>query len=284
MIKKLTQVLIAILLISFSFYYTNKTIELIRKTDPIMKEIKESEEKFSITPENALIEENKIIPGKNGKVIDYDKSYQKMKQYGTYNESLTVLKEVSPTVSLDDTYDKFVISGNNDKKEVALVFPTYQDTSPKLILQILNQNNVPGTFFLDGKWLENDLQLIKSMTNHELEILNYNNRYEEIYFRSSIEYLQNIVEEKPKYCYADYDNKEVITLCSKIKLHTITPTIKITASPYQEVEEKIQNGAIISLPITNTTEQELDLIIKYIKAKGYEIVTLDKLLSESYEK
>ena len=284
MIKRITQVLVALLLISFSFYYTNKTIELIRKTDPIMQEIKENKDKFIVAPEDAKIEEDKIIPGKKGMEIDYDKSFQKMKQYGTYNESLTVLKEVAPTISIEDNYDKFVISGNDDKKEVALVIPTYYDTSPMKILQILNQNSVLGTFFIDGTWLESNLSLVKSMEQHEVEILNYNNKYEELYFKSALEYLQNVIEEKPKYCYADYDNKEVISLCSKLKLHTVTPTIKTTSNPYQEVVDKLQNGAIISLPISTTTEKELDLVIKYIKGKGYNIVTLDKLLSENYDK
>ena len=80
MIKRITQVLVALLLISFSFYYTNKTIELIRKTDPIMQEIKENKDKFIVAPEDAKIEEDKIIPGKKGMEIDYDKSFQKMKQ------------------------------------------------------------------------------------------------------------------------------------------------------------------------------------------------------------
>ena len=122
------------------------------------------------------------------------------------------------------------------------------------------------------------------MLNHELEILNYNDRYEEIYFSSAIQYLKNVSATTPKYCYAEYDNKEVIELCSKLELHTIIPTIKITSSPFQEVKEKLQNAAIISLPINQTIEIELKTVIDYIKSKGYKIVKLDELLSEQLEK
>lgn len=170
------------------------------------------------------------------------------------------------------------------KKEIALVFPIYNSTDPKKIIQILNQEDTKATFFMDGLWLENNLALVKNMNKHELEILNYNNRYEEIYFSSALQYLNNVTGNKGQYCYADYDNKEVIELCSKLALHTITPTIKVSNAPYQEVKEKLQNASIISLPITTTTEIELQTVINYIKSRGYNLVTLKKLLSENLDK
>ena len=249
-----------------------------------MKQIKQASEKYEIEAKDAQIEGNKIIPGKNGKSINYEETYQKMKQYGAYNESLTVFKETKPSLSIEDTYDKFVISGNEEKKEVALVFPIYNTSEPEKIIQILNQENIVATFFVDGLWLENNLDLVKKMNNHEIEILNYNNRYEEIYFSSALQYLKNITGKQGEYCYADYDNKEVIELCSKLQMHTITPTIKITNTPYQDTKDKLQNAAIISFPINTTTEIELQTVITYIKSKGYNIVTLKTLLSESLEK
>ena len=88
--NKLIQVAVVLILVVFSFYYTNKTIDIIKQTDPLMKKIKEESTKYQIPAENAKEEDNKIIPGKNGKEVDYEETYQKMKRYGTYNESLTV--------------------------------------------------------------------------------------------------------------------------------------------------------------------------------------------------
>ena len=207
-----------------------------------------------------------------------------MKRYGAYNESLTVFKETTPSISIEDTYDKFVTGGNEEKRAVSLVFPIKNDSNPREIVRILNQEDIAGTFFMDGLWLENNLSLVKDMLNHELEILNYNNRYEEIYFSSAIQYLKNVTGKEANYCYADYDNKEVIELCSKLQLHTVTPTIKITNTPFQDIKEKLQNATIISFPINATTEIELKTVIDYIKSRGYKIVTLKELLSESLEK
>ena len=82
--QKLYKVVGVLLLGLFSFFYTEKVIDLIRESDPIMRNIKKSESDYKIDPVDAKIKDNKIIPGISGKVIDYDSSYKKMKKYGTY--------------------------------------------------------------------------------------------------------------------------------------------------------------------------------------------------------
>lgn len=284
--KKVIQVISVTLLMLFSFFYTNKSIELIRENDPIMKQIKETNTKYKVNPVNATIIGNKIIPGKSGKEIDYQKTYAKMKKYGTYNETLTVLKDIEPAVSVDDYYDKYIVQGNTERKNVSLVFKTDTISNLLSILNILNQKNIPATFFVDGLLLENNTSLFETMTqnNHELEILSYDNKYDEIYFDSALNYLSSITKREGKYCYAEYDQKEVIELCSKLKLHTIIPTVKTTTMPYKEIKDKLYNSAIISLPLSTITEEQLPAIIDYIKQKGYTFLSLEELLSENDEK
>lgn len=284
--KKVIQVISVTFLMLFSFFYTNKSIELIRENDPIMKQIKETNIRYKVDPVNATIIGNKIIPGKSGKEIDYQKTYAKMKKYGTYNETLTVLKEIEPAVSVDDYYDKYIVQGNTERKNVSLVFKTDTISNLLSILNILNQKNIPATFFVDGLLLENNTSLFETMTqnNHELEILSYDNKYDEIYFDSALNYLSSITKREGKYCYAEYDQKEVIELCSKLKLHTIIPTVKTTTMPYKEIKDKLYNSAIISLPLSTITEEQLPAIIDYIKQKGYTFLSLEALLSENDEK
>ena len=284
--KKVIQVISVTFLMLFSFFYTNKSIELIRENDPIMKQIKETNIRYKVDPVNATIIGNKIIPGKSGKEIDYQKTYAKMKKYGTYNETLTVLKEIEPAVSVDDYYDKYIVQGNTERKNVSLVFKTDTISNLLSILNILNQKNIPATFFVDGLLLENNTALFETMTqnNHELEILSYDNKYDEIYFDSALNYLSSITKREGKYCYAEYDQKEVIELCSKLKLHTIIPTVKTTTMPYKEIKDKLYNSAIISLPLSTITEEQLPAIIDYIKQKGYTFLSLEALLSENDEK
>lgn len=283
MIKKTIKIMSILLLSVFSFYYTNKSIELIREQDPIMKEIRNSSEKYSTSAEDAVIKNNTIIPGLVGEEIDYKKTYDKMKQYGSYNEVLTTLKEIKPVVSVEDYYDKFIISGNPFKKSVALVFKV-TDKTPKEFVEILNNNKVSATFFIDGQYLENNYQEIASMTNFELELLSYNSKYDELNFLSSKSYLETLTSKKLKYCYSEYDQAEVIKLCQKLNMHTIIPTIQVKASPYKEIKEKLTNSTIISIPLSELAKNELPTTIKYIKSRGYTFVTLEELLSESIEK
>ena len=284
MYKKIIRPILIILLVGFSFFYTEQSIDLIRNTDPLMKQIKKSNYKYEIKPTNAKIKDNTIIPGTTGKEIDYEKTYTNMKKYGTYNESLTSLKETKPTISIDDIYDKFIIQGNEQKKSVALVFKVEENTNINKLVSILNNENIKVTFFIDGIYIEKNYTSLEQILNHELELLSYNNTYDEITFTSSLSYLGSITNKSPKYCYAEYDNKEVIELCSKLKLHTIIPTIQIKNNPYKEIKDKLTNSAIISIPITSSYLNELQVSIKYIKSKGYSFKTLEDLLSETVEK
>ena len=283
MIKKLIRVFLILLLSVFSFYYTNKSIELVREQDPIMKTIRSTSDKYNVKAVNAEIKDNTIIPGISGKEINYIETYTKMKQYGMYNEIMTTLKDVEPTISVEDYYDKYIVSGNKIKRSIALVFKI-EKTTPKEIISILNKNKVKSTFFIDGKYLENNSKDIKLMTNHELELLSYSSGYDEIYFASSKDYLESLTNRKLKYCYSEYDKEEVINLCQKLKLHTIVPTIKINNSLLKEIKNELTNSAIISIPISENTKQELDTTIKYIKSRGYTLEKLEDLLNENLEK
>lgn len=282
--KKVFHALSIIALLIFSLYYTNKSIDIIREQDDIMKSIHKNASSYKVESENAEIIGNKIIPGKKGKEVDLEKSYTKMKKYGTYNESLTVLKEIEPTISLNDYYDKYVIRGNTTDKTLALVFPVSEDKNLDKLVQILKANDVAATFFLDGALIESNSDLVKNLHNYELELLSYNSGYEKIYFTSSLNYLTSLSKQNAKYCYSNYDQKEVIELCASLKLHTIIPTIKVSDNTYFEVKTRLTNSAIISIPSTSKTLATLDTTIKYLKQKGYTFLTLADLLTEDLEK
>ncbi len=283
--QKLYKVVGVLLLGLFSFFYTEKVIDLIRESDPIMRNIKKSESDYKIDPVDAKIKDNKIIPGISGKVIDYDSSYKKMKKYGTYNESLTVFKEELPAISIDDYYDKYIAQGSGINNDVSLVFEVKVGDDITNILNILIENNAKATFFVDGLWLENnnDLAIFMAEEGYEIEILNYDNNYDELYFSSSLTLINSITNLKPKYCFAKYDNKEVLELCEKLNLHTIIPTIMTGNYPYSDIKKKLSKGSIIGFNINSSTEIELSTIINYIKQKGYIMNTLDSLLSEALD-
>lgn len=280
--KKIIRIIIGILLVCFSFYYTEQAIIFIREIDPIMKTINNNKSSYEKSSINAKIEDDFIIPGVNGITINKSESFNKMKSYGIYNEALTVFEEVKPTISVDDYYDKYISSGNGIYQDVGLVTKLSNNSDAKEIIEVLKNKNVPVTIFVDGLYLENNIDYINSIkNNNELEILSYDNNYKELYFSSSKTLLKSITNVEPKYCYAEYDNKEVLNLCSKLNLHTIIPTIRTGNYPYREIKEKVSNGSIIMLTANSSTKIELSTIVDYLRQKGYSFKTLDTLLSEA---
>lgn len=276
--KRIFNRVLIITLSIFSFYYTNQVVSFLQENDPIMKEIKSTDKKYKIEAENAITTDNTIISGKKGKVIDYDKSYQKMKKYGTYNESLTVLKDTIPVISINNNYDKYLIGGNKYHKKVSLVF-VVKEKDPHNIISILNQNKIKATFFIDGTFIENNINLLKN-EEQNFELLSYQNDYNESFFKTSLSYLESITNNKAKFCYTEIDNNKLLSLCEKLKLHTIKPSLIIKKDSYKEVKENIDNGIIISLDINSLIEKELKETITYIKQKGYQIVPLESLIEE----
>ena len=281
--KRVYPVILSCLLIAFSFYYTNKVAGIVRGKDPIMQSIKEEKANYEKKAINANVSGDNIIPGKNGKKVNIEASFQKMSRYGKYNDSLYVFDEVEPEVSINTYFDKYVESGREDSKDVALVFDILRFDNMDDVLSLLESNNVTATFFVDGLFMENNRSLLENVSKkgYEIELLSYNGGYDKIYFESSLHVLNDITKDRPKYCVAHYDKKEVLDICNSLSLHTVIPSIDTSNNSFSVVKNKLRGGSIIGL---SNSMVNLNTIINYIKQKGYNLVRLDTLLQEQLEK
>lgn len=281
--KRIYPVMLSLLLLYFSFYYTSKVVDIIRSKDPIMMKIKKEKNKYEENGKNAIVKDNRVTPGKNKKVVNEKESFMKMKKYGTYNDSLYVFDEEKPNKKVDDYFDKYIESGRTDSNEVALLFQIKRFEDINKIIETIKMNDIKATFFLDGLYIENN----RSETNylkeqgHELELLSYNDTLERENFIEGLHALFNITNISPKYCYSEYDNKSVLELCNSLSMHTIIPTIMANNNSFSIIKNKLKSGSIISL---GNSDKNLNTIINYIKQRGYKLVTLEELLSESLEK
>ena len=281
--KRVYPVILSCLLIAFSFYYTNKVAGIVRGKDPIMQSIKEEKANYEKKAINANVSGDNIIPGKNGKKVNIEASFQKMSQYGKYNDSLYVFDEVEPEVSINTYFDKYVESGREDSKDVALVFDILRFDNMDDVLSLLESNNVTATFFVDGLFMENNRSLLENVSKkgYEIELLSYNGGYDKIYFESSLHVLNDITKDRPKYCVAHYDKKEVLDICNSLSLHTVIHSVDTSNNSFGVVKNKLRGGSIIGL---SNSRVNLNTIINYIKQKGYNLVRLDTLLQEQLEK
>ncbi len=274
------KILILIIFTLISMYYTNICMEVLKEKDPIMQEIKSNMSKYEESANDANIIGNVIVPGHIGRRVNKNKSYSKMKKYGNYNETLTVMEEVKPELSVSNTFDKYIEKGNSNNKNVSFVF-IYDENIDKVI-KILNSKHIPSIIFLDGIYLENDsLNGLKYNGNINYELLSYNGEYDENLFKTSLSYLESVTKRSPRYCYSEVENPDVLNLCSKLKMHTIKPYIRIEENLLKEVKSSLSNSIIISIKSSSSNISELSSVIDYVISKGYDIVSLDNLISEN---
>lgn len=270
------------LLTVFSFYYTNKLIEFSKSKDPIMIEIMKNKDDYNKLSIDALINNNYIIPGSEGLEVDVDKSYTKMKKLGKYNDNLYVYDVVKPTISIKDNYNKFVINGNTTKKEVSLIFKVNDLKNIENINKILFNNNVSATFFIDGNIKDDDINILKILdeSNNYFGNLGYNKKYSIKTIKYTNALLDRIDDDNHNYCYVEKDDIDVLKTCSEVKMYTIKPMVVSNIFPFTYIKQNLENGKIFSLDTNSYTLKQLDLIIKYVRQKGYDFVTLEEILNE----
>ncbi len=271
---KLTGLLV---LFFFSFFYTEKVINVITEQDEIMIKIKENEEKNNIPSTNAIINKNTITPGLSGKEINIDKSYKEMKKLGTYNENMLVYTKVLPEVSINNNKNKYIRNGNKNFTEVSLIFKINKNTDLQKLLTLLYKNNTKANFFISYEYLEKHINEIEKKKNIEYYNYGKNGTYND----EIILVANNIISKKSNpanICLTETNTNNTLKICSENEQFTIYP--EIINGTLNSIKSKISNGSIISFEVTNTTLNELPLIINYINSKGYTISLLSELINE----
>lgn len=283
MFRNITKYLGIIILVLFSFYYTDRAVDIVKRNDPIMKNILAEQEDYLIESVNAEIKGDTIIPGMNGISIDVEESYKRMKKINGYYESMLMFKDVIPDESILEQYDKFVVSGNPYRSDVAFVIKATSITNLERVYKIFLEKETVATFFIDGTVVEDNMDLIYQIAsdNFELENFGYNEEYSQEMFSWTNNMLYSLTNIEPQFCYSEHHNYDILDLCSKYKMYTVKPTFTAFSNPFYTVKQNLKEGSIIALSITEETIKELPALLSYVKQKGYNIVNLQDIISET---
>lgn len=259
------------LLICFTFFYTEKVVNVINNNDELMIDIKDRAINYEIEAMDAVIDNDTIIPGKYGKVVNIDKSYYNMKSSKVFNDKLLFYDIVKPNISLKDNNDKYIIGGNPKFKNVSLIYILNNNIESNI--NLINSINYRINIFLNYEFMLKNINMLNSLNNHD--IYNYGN--DGIYTEDNVIMGNNIINNRTNnrsiYCLARTRNDNTINMCSKNRMYTIIPSIDRN---YSDIKSNIKNGSIIMI----NNIKELDVIVNYINSKGYNIVSLSELLSE----
>ena len=169
------------------------------------------------------------------------------------------------------------------------------------ILETLEKNNVKITFFMVGEWIDKYPEAVKKIYEAGHEIANHGNMHKHM---NNLSYEENIEEiEKAnekieaitgsenklfRAPYGEYNNtvikaaKENGYIPIQWNLDTLDYTGLTGEEMWKRIEKKLKNGDIIlSHNGTAHTADSLDMLIKNIKGKGFEIVKVSDLIYEN---
>ena len=280
--KKFFQIVGLLTLMISSFIYTEKVGTTAKLTDSLLVEIKSKKDGYKENAIEPIIKEDTIIPGVNGKEVDIEKSYQAMSKIGYFDDKLLVYKPLKVQNTLDKNKDKYVINGNNTKLDITLLFKVDPKDDITSIINTLNQRNIKATFFIESKYLEKHHNQIINLIQkgHTVGNLSNNENYNDSDFVWMKTIITNIKPQIYNYCYTEKPNKNILKICNIQNSFTIMPQIIIKSSPLLNIKKSILSGSIISLEVNSSLKNELNTILNYIKAKGYNITSLENLLKE----
>lgn len=262
-----------ICLIFFTFFYTEKIINISILQDELMIKIKESSSKYNKEPINAKIENNTITPGQKGQNIDINKTYTSMKKLGYFEESLIEYIDVYPDISIYNNYNLYIIRGNPYQKNVSIIYIIKNNNELINITNLLTDKNIDITFFIDSSFLNNNIDIINKIKKYEI----YNYGLNGVYTKDNLIITNNIINNKSNnkstYCLFLKNDIKSHSNCINSKMLSIIPSI---TGNYTEIKNNLQNGSIILLQNT----KELNNIVNFINTKGYTIKPLSNIIIE----
>lgn len=256
--KKYKKYILFSLLVLLSFYTTNKTANLVRNQDPILKEIRnislEKKEDFV----NAVIQDDYIIPGMYGSVVDELKSLSKMKEQDVFNNLYLVSQPIKPDISLSDNLDKIIIKGNSKKQQVSFVI---DENTSKKIKDYLVKNSIKASLLITKDNFSKD-SYFEQINND---------------FKNYKELDKTLKKNKinTNICVLDNNNSN-LKFCKSKKKYLVKPGMFLDNANIIEIKTKLDSGSIIY--IKDATY--LDCLVEYIKSKDLKIVPLSQLISE----
>ena len=280
MFKTFGKLLSLLLLLVISFIYTNKVYNEAKNTSPLMKEIIKYKTKNDIKYKDGIISNDELIIGLSGLNINIDESYRNMKDNKKFNKDKIVYDDIHPKLSITNTYDYYIINGNTNKKNTSIIFKINNEEELNEILEFNNLNNIKLNLFIDGNIVENYTSVVAELNEKGYGIYNlgYDNKYSNAKVTITNNLIEGITNEKSLYCLNENKNDTYLKVCKKHKMLSITPSLN--NPDIKDIKNNLTNGCIISYDLKTFDLDNLSLIIKVIKSRGYNIVSLEENITE----
>lgn len=257
-LKKLYKPIALVAIMLFSFYYTEKIASIMQNKSPIMQSINKVEEYYTVDAVNAVVDDQYIVPGIMGRMVNKNKSYVNMKAFGIFNEYYLIFDHVKPEISLEENKDKVIKIGNKNKKAVAFLLEDGNDA----IKKYLKDNKIKSDLLIEESTYENGC-FFEQINNDKEKYKN-------------VESLLNKNNQNKNICYIKDIEKDI---CIKEQKYLVEETFSLGSNNIVEAKTKLDSGAIILIK-KNANLDHLKVFIKEIHFKGLNIIPLSELISE----
>ena len=256
--KKYRKYLLLFILICFSFYYANVVKDLSDNNNVVISLIDDYSKQKDIKCIEGFINKDGVVLSYNGKIVDKESSYSNMKG-SMFNESLIEYKNDECILNKENNVDKYIIAGNKNIRNVSIVIDINDGLYYEHMKSIFDSEKVSVNYLVD-------LEEIDLVTENILIKTNENNIKK---FKSKSNHF---------YC-VKYDDFDILEYCKKEHINSVKMINYISKDLLYNVKHMLSNGVIIFIKENESNYIELYTTIKYIKSRGYNIVSIDELFS-----
>lgn len=270
------------------------------QNEDLRKTIETAAAKLNAPPVDAVVDRVwKAIPGYNGLEIDVESTYQNALLQAPNDPVKYVYRQIEPKVSLNELGAQPIFRGNPAKPMVSLMINVAWGNQYIVpMLDILDEEKVKVTFFLDGSWLSKNQELASEMLKRGHEMENHAYTHPNMSTLSparataEIEKTQKLLKESlgvtnkwfapPS---GDFD-QETVEIASSLGLKTVLWTLDTVdwrnpspESVVAKITSKSEPGTLILMHPTASSSTALKGMIRGIKAKGLQLGTVSQTLS-----
>ena len=197
----------------------------------------------------------------------------------------------------------YYLGDDPDEKVIYLTFDAgYENGNVAKIVDILNQNEVTGAFFILSNLINTDPMLVQKMADSGHTVCNHTSKHKDMSkvgdydsFKNELTALEDLYREKIGGEVAKYFrppegrfSEETLLYAKRMGYKTIFWSFAYAdwdngnqmseSAAIEKIMKNIHNGAVVLLhPTSDTNAAILDRVIKKLKDMGYRFGTLDEL-------
>jgi len=264
--------------------------------------VRAAAEKHRADPVDAVYNSayNTVIPEMNGYRIDQQATLARLMAAAPGEAVAPVWQELRPAVTAADHPAAVIERGNPARQRVAFMINVAwgNEYLPEM-LDILEQHDAQGTFFIVGRWAERFPDLLQEIHRRGHELANHGYDDGEVMpdldynatissLRRTNEIIEKFTGQQPRY-FSPHKGEYSSTTCraaAALGMRLLVWTLDTVdwkrpgeEAMAQRILDNLSPGAIILMHPTEQSAGFLRLVIPQIKSRGYRIVSVKELLS-----